>query len=72
MPTKYSDLPIVIDHIAKPKIVDQEIDEWKNDMKKLSELENVYCKYSGILTEIGKDYKIDQIKPYINFIFETI
>ena len=69
--TKYSDLPIVIDHIAKPKIVDQEIDEWKNDMKKLSELENIYCKYSGILTEIGKDYKIDQIKPYINFIFET-
>ena len=67
---KYNDLPIVIDHIGKPKIVDQEIDEWKNDMKKLSELDNVYCKYSGILTEIGKDYKIDQIKPYINFLFD--
>ena len=34
-------LPIVIDHIAKPKIVDQEIDEWKNDIKKLSALENL-------------------------------
>ena len=67
---KYHNLPIVIDHIAKPKIIDGEIDKWKNDMKNLSELENVFCKYSGILTEVGDNYTKEQITPYINFIFE--
>ena len=68
---KYTNLSIVINHIAKPKIVNQEIDEWKKNMKKLSELDNVFCKYSGILTEADKNYSLDQIKPYVNFIFET-
>ncbi len=67
---KYHNLPIVINHIAKPKIIDGEIDKWKNDMKNLSELENVFCKYSGILTEVGDNYTKEQITPYINFIFE--
>ena len=42
---KYNNLPIVIDHIAKPKILNQEIDEWKSDMKQLSKLDNIFCKY---------------------------
>ena len=67
---KYESLPIVIDHIAKPKIIDGEIDKWKNDMKKLSELDNIFCKYSGILTEVGENYKKEQILPYIDYIFE--
>ena len=67
---KYNNLPIVIDHIAKPKILNQEIDEWKADMKKLSMLDNIFCKYSGIVTEIGEDYNLEQIKPYTDFIFE--
>ena len=67
---KYNNLPIVIDHISKPKILNQEIDEWKADMKKLSMLDNIFCKYSGIVTEIGEDYSLEQIKPYTDFIFE--
>jgi L-fuconolactonase len=67
---KYNNLLIVINHIAKPNILNQEIDEWKKDMKKLSELENVFCKYSGVLTEVDKNYSLEQIKPYVDFIFE--
>ena len=68
---KYNDLPIVINHMAKPNILNQEIDEWQADMKKLSMLDNIYCKYSGIVTEIGADYNLEQIKPYTDFIFES-
>ena len=67
----YNDLPIVIDHIAKPKIINGEIDQWMKDMSELSSLENVYCKFSGIVTEVGEGYKITQITPYIEFILET-
>lgn len=65
---KYDFLPIVIDHIAKPKILNSEIDQWKNDMKILSSFDNVFCKFSGILTEVGEDYSKSQIEPYIDFI----
>ena len=68
---KYSELKIVIDHIAKPLIATQDIGQWKADMKKLSQLENIYCKYSGILTEAGPNYNVERIKPYTDFIFET-
>ena len=39
-------------------------------MKELSHYENVYCKFSGILTEVGKNYSKSQIDPYVEFIFE--
>ncbi len=65
---KYDFLPIVIDHIAKPVIINSEIDEWKKDMTELSKANNVYCKFSGILTEVGKDYNKHQLDPYIDFI----
>ena len=68
---KYDFLPIVIDHIAKPKILNHEIDEWKKDMQELSNYENVYCKFSGILTEVGSDYSKKQIDPYVDFILNS-
>ena len=67
---KYAELPIVIDHIAKPKMVGGDIQEWIKDMKELSLCENVWCKFSGIVTEIGKDYDKSQIIPYVEPIFE--
>ena len=41
----------VIDHLAKPSIKLQEMNEWKKDMKRIAENENVYCKLSGMVTE---------------------
>jgi len=65
---KFDFLPIVIDHIAKPKILNSEIDEWKKDMQALSRYQNVFCKFSGVLTEVGEDYSKTQIEPYVDFI----
>jgi L-fuconolactonase len=41
----------VIDHIAKPRIRDNEIEPWRSHMKTLAGYENVYCKLSGMITE---------------------
>ena len=65
---KFDFLPIVIDHIAKPKILNSEINEWKKDMQVLSGHQNVFCKFSGILTEVGENYSKTQIEPYVEFI----
>jgi L-fuconolactonase len=60
----------IMDHIAKPKINKNSFDvDWANHMKKISEREHVYCKLSGMVTEILQEsWDIDLLKPY----FETI
>ena len=45
------DQPFVLDHLAKPYIKDQKIDEWATQIQRLAEFKNVYCKLSGMVTE---------------------
>ena len=45
----------VLDHIAKPRIREHLISPWRENLRKLAERENVYCKLSGMITEA--DYK---------------
>lgn len=54
----YPDLKIVIDHIAKPVMgIDPTPDApWRAGMASLATCPNVYCKLSGMLTEIGPDW----------------
>ena len=68
---RYKNLSIVIDHIAKPKIMDGEIDQWMFDLRKLSELENIFCKFSGILTEVSSRGERAKISPYVEHVFSV-
>ncbi len=42
---------IVLDHIGKPPIRDGGMEPWRAHIKELSELPNVWCKLSGVVTE---------------------
>ena len=44
-------LPLVVDHIAKPEIADGTIDEWARDMEQIAAIPHIYCKVSGMITE---------------------
>ena len=48
---KVPEAKIVIDHIAKPDIRKQSYDQWALWMTKMSDLENVNVKISGMITE---------------------
>ncbi|MEK6290170.1 MAG: amidohydrolase family protein [Paraburkholderia tropica] len=50
---RYPDLPIVIDHGAKPNIALDELPSWLPTMVRLASLPNVHCKLSGLWTEAG-------------------
>jgi len=67
---KFPDLPIVIDHAAKPLIADGLVEPWFADMKKLAELPQVHCKLSGLLTEAGSNPCAEMIKPYVDSIID--
>jgi len=65
--SKYPTLRFVIDHLMKPKICNNKQEEfihWKKGMSKLSRLDNVYCKFSGMVTEACENWDEQDLKPY--------
>jgi L-fuconolactonase len=49
--TEFPNQPFVLDHIAKPGIREQLVSPWREDLKRLAEFPNVFCKLSGLVTE---------------------
>ncbi len=46
-----SSLPMVIDHLSKPKIKDRVLKPWQEEMRAAAAFPNIYCKLSGMITE---------------------
>ena len=66
------DLPMVIDHLSKPKIKDQITDGWEEDLKAAAKFPNIYCKLSGMVTEADwNDWKPADLKPYVETALEA-
>ncbi len=59
----------ILDHIGKPDIKNRLLDPWKAEMKALSEMPNVWCKVSGLVTEADhKNWTKEDLKPYIDHV----
>lgn len=59
-------LPLVIDHLAKPRIKDHAIDDWLPHFAAAAKCPNVYCKLSGMVTEADwKQWTPEDLKPYV-------
>lgn len=62
----------VLDHISKPLIKDHIINPWKEDIFRLANNENVWCKLSGIVTEADPgNWKSYDFNPYLDIVFEA-
>ncbi len=62
--------PFVLDHLAKPKIAEQKISPWKDDLLTLAKLPNVCCKLSGMVTEAHwKQWQSAEFERYIDIAF---
>lgn len=62
----------VIDHIAKPNIKNQQIDDWAADMKAVARHENISCKVSGMVTEADwQHWQTADFEPYLDVVFEA-
>lgn len=63
---RFPDLPMVIDHLAKPRIKDKAIDEWLPDFLSAARHPNVYCKLSGMVTEAEwTGWTSHDLQPYV-------
>jgi L-fuconolactonase len=55
----------VVDHAAKPRIVDGQLEPWRKNTRELARRENVYCKVSGMVTEADwGNWTAAQLEPY--------
>ncbi len=62
----------VVDHIGKPEIKSKSLKTWRNILKKLGALENVYCKVSGLVTEADwLKWKQDDFNPYLDAVVDS-
>ncbi|MDC0737791.1 amidohydrolase family protein [Cognatishimia sp. SS12] len=63
---RHPNLKIVIDHIAKPTMGGGTMParDWSRGMSQLAAQPNVYCKLSGLLTEVGPNWRSDDVAPF--------
>ncbi len=63
---EFPNLPLVIDHLAKPRIKDRLIDDWRRDLREAALYPNVYCKLSGLITEADwQHWTPADLTPYV-------
>lgn len=58
---RHPDLPIVVDHCAKPDINGGDLAAWQRGMDVLAAMPQVCCKLSGLLTEAGTPPDMDGV-----------
>lgn len=61
---RWRDLPIVIDHAAKPYAAASLLYPWSEDIAALADL-GLHCKLSGLRTEQAHGQPADDLKPYV-------
>lgn len=70
--SKFRDQYFVIDHLAKPFRKDALKEDWKKGIKLLSSFDNIFCKISGMLSEIDSDnLDSNTFYPYFDFVFDA-
>ena len=62
----------VVDHVAKPRIKDNVISPWRENIKELAKRKNVYIKLSGMVTEADwAAWTPQQLRPYVDTVLEA-
>ncbi len=68
---QHGDLRIVLDHGAKPPIVGGDLDAWRDGIGRLARQPNVWCKLSGLVTEAGEGWQVEDLRPWVEHLLST-
>lgn len=68
---RFPQLPLVIDHLAKPAMQGAPDACWLRDMTRLAAEPQVHCKLSGMVTEAGAGWTLEQLRPYARHILQV-
>jgi len=66
------EVSFILDHGGKPGIRQAVLDPWRENMRTLSRLPNIVCKFSGFATEADhQSWTTAQLRPYTDHLLET-
>jgi L-fuconolactonase len=67
------ELTVVIDHLSKPVYTAErgEWAKWAEHMTALSARPGTYCKLSGMVTEVGAGWSVDDVRRHADFVLEA-
>lgn len=68
---RYPDMRIVVDHCAKPEIAEGAFDVWAAGMTAIARENTAYCKLSGLVTQAGKNWTAEQLRPYSDHVLSV-
>lgn len=69
---RHPTLRVVLDHIAKPVVEGPPPSEWRKQIGELARRPNVYCKFSGVVTEVpGWRWFPELLRPYFEVVLEA-
>jgi len=69
---RHPNQPIILDHIAKPRIAAGEIKQWSTQLRELARRPNITCKLSGMVTEADpSNWTPAQLYPYFEVALEA-
>jgi L-fuconolactonase len=70
---KHPNQPFVLDHIAKPVISSEGMDQqWEKDFRELAKRPNVDCKFSALVTEVrDPTWTVQLLRPYWDIALEA-
>jgi L-fuconolactonase len=62
----------ILDHVAKPRIRENQLSPWRENLRELGRRPNVYCKVSGMVTEANHaNWTAQQLRPYFDAALEA-
>jgi L-fuconolactonase len=64
-------LTFVVDHCSKPPIADGTLEPWATHLRALARLPNVVCKLSGLVTEAGPAWSVDDLRPFADVVLDA-
>ena len=69
---EFPDQPFVLDHMAKPAIRDRHVSPWEEDLNRLAEFPNAFCKLSGMVTEAKwKQWRPEDFHRYLDVVIQA-
>jgi L-fuconolactonase len=65
------DMVFVLDHLSKPDIPSGKLEPWATHLAALAAEPNVVAKVSGLVTEVGPEWTVEQLRPYVDVALEV-
>ncbi len=69
---RYPDMRVVIDHFMKPRIGEDALfQDWADGMSRIAAETSAYCKLSGLITEAGPDWSVNELRRYVEHVLDV-